>query len=148
MKKYCLVLISIFSFLICSGQSNDDLAKHYQTFSAGEIVCSENGIFEFRFLNRPTMTYDPTIIGVIKPNLDYRNPRIFPNPIQSEGVIEVKYNSESGQIRKGDPVTSSSVPGEAMKATQSGVILGIAMEDAAVPSGMIKVRILIQYVKQ
>jgi len=35
-----------------------------------------------------------------------------------------------------------------MKATQSGMIIGIALEDANPSNGLVKIRILIQYVKQ
>ncbi|PLW99725.1 MAG: hypothetical protein C0594_16735 [Marinilabiliales bacterium] len=63
----------------------------------------------------------------------------------TDGVRNVKVNSENGKIKKGDPITSSSTPGEGMKATESGIILGIATEDAT--NGYVQVRILIQYLK-
>lgn len=71
----------------------------------------------------------------------------FVNTIKREGIYLVKFNSENGPIKKGDIVTTSSEPGVAMKATESGMIIGIALEDANGESGLVKIRILIQYVK-
>jgi len=45
------------------------------------------------------------------------------------GRVPVNVNLENGPIEKGDMLTSSSVPGQAMKATRGGVIIGTALED-------------------
>jgi hypothetical protein len=50
-------------------------------------------------------------------------------PIALQGRIPVFVNDEGGLIKKGEYVTSSSVPGVARKADHSGYCLGIAMED-------------------
>ncbi|MCW5852230.1 MAG: hypothetical protein KIT87_19305 [Anaerolineae bacterium] len=44
------------------------------------------------------------------------------------GRVPVKVSLENGPIAVGDPLTSSSVPGMAMKATRAGQILGYAMQ--------------------
>ncbi len=44
------------------------------------------------------------------------------------GQIETKVSAENGSIVPGDPLTSSSTPGVAMKATSSGPIVGKALE--------------------
>jgi len=151
MKKYISILF-VGLILICEkslAQTNEELAKHYLSFEKGTIVKSSSGNckFDFSYLEKCNVPYDLEMLGVIKDSLDYSNPRIFPIPIVNEGVSLVKYNSSNGIIKKGDPVTSSSIPGEAMKATESGVILGIALEDAHASKGLIKVRLMIQYLK-
>ena len=45
------------------------------------------------------------------------------------GRIPVKINLNNGEIKAGDYLTSSDIPGIAMKATKAGKVLGIALED-------------------
>ncbi|MDA2921392.1 hypothetical protein MYX76_18190, partial [Desulfobacterota bacterium AH_259_B03_O07] len=45
------------------------------------------------------------------------------------GRVPLKVNFEGGEIKKGDRLTSSSIEGEAMKATSSAYTIGIALED-------------------
>jgi hypothetical protein len=92
-------------------------------------------------------TYDENMVGVYNNNPE-NSPVFKANPVTSVGVTYVKYNSENGTIKKADLITSSSESGVGMKATQSGIVLGIALEDASASSGLIKIRVLIQYVKQ
>ena len=44
------------------------------------------------------------------------------------GQLPVRVNTENGNINAGDPLTSSSVAGVAMKATKGSVIVGYALE--------------------
>ncbi|HEY4160938.1 MAG TPA: hypothetical protein VGM08_02655 [Candidatus Saccharimonadales bacterium] len=44
------------------------------------------------------------------------------------GRVPVKVSTENGPIEPGDPLTSSSTPGVAMKATEGGQIIGTALE--------------------
>jgi hypothetical protein len=97
---------------------------------------------EFNVYQLSQKEYDPLIIGIVQNN--YNNKDIN-SPI-TEGIGFVKYNNENGIIRKGDLVTSSNIRGEAMKATKSGIILGIALEDSKGSSGLLKIRVMIQYV--
>src|SRR5207237_1879002 len=46
------------------------------------------------------------------------------------GRVPVKISMENGAIRVGDPLTSSSRPGIAMKATSAGKIIGYALASA------------------
>ncbi|MCS7055401.1 MAG: hypothetical protein NZM18_04405 [Thermoflexales bacterium] len=57
------------------------------------------------------------------------------------GRVLVKVSLENGPIAVGDPLTSASQPGVAMKATRSGKIIGYAMEAADAPG---KVLMLVQ----
>src|SRR6202007_565961 len=47
------------------------------------------------------------------------------------GRVPVKVSMENGPIHIGDPLTSSSTPGTAMKASRAGKILGYALEAAS-----------------
>jgi len=118
------------------------------TISNGSILSSENCDWKKGF-HPSNKTYDEHIVGVFRESKPEETTATkAPSPIISEGVAYVKYNSENGQIKKGDLITTSSTAGEGMKATQSGMVIGIALEDASGTSGLIKIRVLIQYVKQ
>jgi hypothetical protein len=56
-------------------------------------------------------------------------------PLALVGRIPVKVNMEGGVIRTGDYVTTSSEAGLAMKATRSGNVIGIALEDYSGTAG-------------
>ena len=145
MKKISFILILIFAafYSQVNGQDNDDLKKLYSSFAAGDIVTSPTGHFDYGIISLSQEAYDIHVVGVIKPNLNFSNPRLMPNPIQMEGSVKVKCNSQNGVIKKGDLVTTSSTPGVAMKSTQPGMILGIAMEDGV--DGLVNIRLMIQY---
>ncbi|TSC91273.1 MAG: cell surface glycoprotein, partial [Parcubacteria group bacterium Gr01-1014_2] len=49
-------------------------------------------------------------------------------PVSLSGRIPAKVSLENGPINQGDRLTASSVPGIAMKATQAGMSIGIALE--------------------
>jgi hypothetical protein len=146
MKKIILFLF-LNTFFINALWSQNDFGK----FNNGDIICSDNGQFidaNFRVSTKP---YDELVVGVYKKTESENitdNKSFYRLPITRDGILLVKFNSENGPIKKGDLITSSSTPGEGMKATQSGMIIGVALEDASAASGLIKIRVLIQYVKQ
>jgi hypothetical protein len=75
-------------------------------------------------------------------------------PLAVSGVIPVKVTAENGAIAPGDSLTSSSIPGRAMKATKvrvggvaffpSGVILGKALESLDSGEGLIQALVVLQ----
>lgn len=81
-----------------------------------------------------TVEYDPLVVGVVA-----QNPAVSFNvegndgesPIISKGNAYVNVSTVNGQIKKGDTLTASSIPGVAMKASLSGYVLGQAAEDYA-----------------
>jgi hypothetical protein len=56
-----------------------------------------------------------------------------PVPIALNGRVPVKVSTINGPINIGDPLTTSSIPGVAMKATEAGIIIGKAQENFANP---------------
>ena len=155
MKKIIIITLGIIISLTTHAQVGSKNANLFRNFQDGQIIASDNGTFnnvsKFSLTDEP---YDVNMVGVYvdKKFEPAPNALIQPVPpnkyVATSGIVEVRYNSENGRIKKGDPLTSSSTPGEAMKATKSGIILGFALEDAQGESGLIKARILIQYLKQ
>lgn len=119
--------------------------KERKFFEEGVILSSPNTIFDDVSYDISKEPVDPYLIGVATGS---RQPKKWSDFICSAGTSNVKYNSENGPIKKGDLITSSSIPGVGMKATQTGMVVGMALEDSKGESGLIKCRIMIQYVKQ
>lgn len=142
-----LILSAGFGF----SQKNQKSAEAYN-FANGSIIVSDDGTAAGK-LSTSATSYDVKIIGVyvketIEPNSD-GTPKLIPSnneKVVSQGIISVKCNTENGKIKSGDLITTSSTAGEGMKAIKSGVILGIATEDAKEENGLVKVRLMIQYV--
>ena len=63
------------------------------------------------------------------------------------GRVPVKVSTENGPIKPGDPLTSSSTPGVAMKATKPGDIIGTALAayDGTQPTNQIMVQLHVGY---
>jgi len=133
-------------FLVSNGFAQQHQSRYDFTFPDGTILSSETGTIraELKLSSGP---YDEFIAGIYSANKSSENATTKSNPVVSGGVALVRFNDESGNIKKGDPVTSSSETGVAMKALDSGVILGVALEDAGVSGDLLKIRVMIQYLK-
>jgi hypothetical protein len=78
------------------------------------------------------LAYDPQVLGVVA-----RNAAIVLNsqnitsgvPVISSGQIYMLVSSKEGIIKKGDLITTSTLPGIGVKAVKSGYVLGTALED-------------------
>lgn len=76
--------------------------------------------------------YDAQIFGVIS-----MNPAVYlmnssaPSdlPLISNGQVKIRVSSINGNIKKGDFITSSKIPGVAQLATENGFVVGTAGED-------------------
>lgn len=93
----------------------------------GDIISStEKGYFLSK------VPYDPLVIGVVstKPavslNLEAENKSAY--PVVTTGNIEVNVTSINGDIKEGDFISSSAIPGAGMKAKQTGYVIGRALE--------------------
>ena len=77
--------------------------------------------------------YDSQVLGVVSRDagiilstvLDEENSV----PVISEGTVYVLVSSKNGNIKKGDLLTTSTMPGVGVKAESTGYVLGAAMED-------------------
>jgi len=85
-------------------------------------------------VKKSSKPYDQALIGI-----ESTDPTFISNPdllsganyiskLALSGRVPTKVSTENGNIAPGDPLTSSSTPGVAMKATRSGPIVGKALE--------------------
>jgi hypothetical protein len=129
-----------------------DLAEYYRTsdlkLEAGDVVSLDRT--QDISVAKSMAAYDSQAMGVIATNPglvlgaadgttpgvttsvtgeDVRNGDAQTVRVALAGRVPVKISQENGPILRGDPLTASSVPGMAMKATKPGVILGRALEN-------------------
>jgi len=132
-------------------QSTDpDLAENINvldtSIESGDIVSSvvynsnENNIYYKAVASKTTTPYSPNIIGAISEESgfvlnnimdEHLNVTHSPNmkPMTIAGRIPVKVSTINGEVKTGDPITSSEIPGIGMKSTKPGTILGTALSD-------------------
>lgn len=91
----------------------------------GDIICTYSD--GNKRCNKP---YDPAMFGIISDNpaasiedSDLENPR----RIITSGITLVKVSSAQGNIKDGDLITSSDIPGVGQKAIRNGYVLGSAI---------------------
>ena len=96
---------------------------------------------------RASTPYDPNLFGVVT-----ENPSVVLNkksatslPVISYGEVLVRVSASDGQIQQGDFVTSSKKAGVGQRATDSGFVIGKALEDLDSSEGTISVFVNIQY---
>jgi len=116
-----------------------------ETVRDGDIVSSSLQGF---ILSK--MTYDPMLVGVVteKAAISFNTTgEAKKYPVVSAGNVLVNVSTIGGPIKKGDPVTSSEIPGVAMKASRSGFILGTALADyeAASPQEIGKLEVALNF---
>lgn len=151
MKKVVFYLFFILCGFYAYSQTNELINYTPKEFINGTVLTSS--IIDYRGNNYDvcTQAYDPYVLGVYfneNPDWDPKNPsRIYKIPIKISGISYVRYNENNGIIKLGDPVTSSDAEGVAMKATESGMILGVALEDAGESGDLLKIRLSIQYMR-
>lgn len=114
-----------------------DLAEIYYTHDnaqPGQLVSLDSSMKAG--VRKSSIQYDPTVMGVISTKPGYvladstgTDPTATPVALALSGRVPVKISDENGIVKAGDPLTSSSTPGVAMKATQPGWVIGMAMED-------------------
>ena len=116
-------------------------SPEYATLVPGDVLAVDPNNSE-NVIKSTGTPYDPNVVGVFSEEGGFR---IIPHGVDEEtavpvalaGRIEVKMNNENGSILPGDLITSSSIPGEAMKATKPGYTLGKAIESFSGASGTI-----------
>lgn len=93
----------------------------------GDIVCSYIEGFA-RCIN----PYDTSVYGVIVSNVsvsvedtELENSRLA----LTTGIASIKVSSREGNIKEGDLITTSEVPGVGQKANRNGYVIGSAIED-------------------
>ncbi len=95
--------------------------------NGGDIVTYRNGIYDLS-----TEKYDTQMFGVIvdNPTTSFEDINLTDYKlVTSFGEVVVNVTNRDGDIKEGDYVTSSDIPGVGVRANESGQILGIALED-------------------
>lgn len=125
-------LVLIYLPLLSSAKAFDAAATYPVADSAavnGDILSE----LPSKGLVRSTIPYDDHIFGVFDDNplVVYRklSPSQTDHPVVREGNEVVNVTDINGQIKPGDYITTSLVPGKGMKATSPGYVLGIAISN-------------------
>ncbi len=120
-----------------------DIAEYYgsqdTTIEPGDVVVAAAGALDAgsnskAYAVKSNSAYQGGVIGIVSTNpYDSFGKNFDPTehsfPVALIGRIPVKISLENGSIKAGDLLTSSSIPGVAMKATRTGTIIGKALED-------------------
>jgi len=98
-------------------------------------VLGKETITSKAWIAKSAKPYEKGIIGVVStsPNLVFGDDGVFdekdnPRPVSLAGRVPVKVSMENGPIGAGDWITSSSTPGVGMRATEPGMVIGMALE--------------------
>jgi hypothetical protein len=116
-----------------------DVAEYFptndDTLNAGDLVTisqdAQDGL-----IAKTTRSYDDNLLGIItttpgvKLGSDVVGGNAQKQPVALVGRVPLNISLENGRIKKGDYLTSSSRPGIAMRATDPGRVVAIALEDS------------------
>ncbi len=134
----------------------EDMPTTDTTISAGDIISinSEDG-GDFAVV-KSNKGYDDQALGIVSTNPgivlgdsvrqgDFAKKHVEGKvPVALAGRVPVKISFENGDIKKGDYITSSAKnPGYGMKATKSGRVVGVALENLTQSSGNTAVLVLV-----
>lgn len=114
-----------------------DYAENYPTDphnipQPGQVVSLATALDGSAAVVPATKPMDTAVIGVVSTNpgevLD-DGTMTNPVPVALAGRAPTNVSTENGPIHLGDYLTSSDIPGVAVKATKAGQVIGVAMED-------------------
>ncbi|MDO8497469.1 MAG: VCBS repeat-containing protein [bacterium] len=116
-------------------QTGADIAEFMptseQNLSAGDILSIDprNNVMS----QKSQTSYDQKVIGIVptKPGLILgdQGQDASDTILALAGRVPVKVSTINGSIKRGDPITTSSIPGMGMVSTQAGSIVGKALEE-------------------
>lgn len=126
----------------CQKSAGADLAEwinSLEVLTPGTVVSIDH--FNNEKIVASNKDYDSSVAGVIstKPGWLLGEEQKGNVQLALSGRVPVRVTTANGEIKRGDPITSSSVRGVGMLATKSGKIIGIAMEPLKKPYGTITV---------
>ncbi|MBP9697665.1 MAG: hypothetical protein KBD65_00510 [Candidatus Moranbacteria bacterium] len=110
-----------------------DLAENYYSdtlLEVGTVVALDRE--RTSYVNQTLNRYQGDMLGIVatSPGIVLGDPGTNGYPIALVGRVPVKVTNENGQVYAGDRLTSAGRPGFAMRATQSGRVLGEALANA------------------
>ncbi|KKS30938.1 hypothetical protein A2380_00010 [candidate division WWE3 bacterium RIFOXYB1_FULL_43_24] len=132
LKKYALFFISlVIIFPIKSYALETNTAFSIQikdnAGNGGDIVTYRDGVYALS-----VEKYDTQMFGVIvdSPTTSLEDINLTDYKLVSSfGEVALNVSNRDGEIKEGDFLTSSDIPGVAVRANESGQILGVALED-------------------
>jgi len=120
--------------------------------NAFSLIAPLEGLTSVAKVVKSSQPYDQKVLGIVSENpsgevsgqsaMPYMG---NPKPVALVGRVGTKVSTENGPIAVGDPITTSSIPGVGMKATQSGPIVGKALEayDNSDPTAVSKIMVFV-----
>lgn len=111
-----------------------DLAEVYTTNDAsievGDVVSLDSNLKAG--MQKSRIAYDQSVFGIVstRPGLvigSVEKEGVNALPVALSGRVPVKVSAQNGALKAGDYLTTSTIPGVAMKATKAGAIIGTAM---------------------
>ncbi|MFC2062264.1 hypothetical protein ACFLUV_07110 [Elusimicrobiota bacterium] len=133
------------SFYVQSGADLAEVFPSKDKLEPGDVVCISKKYDEE--IVRSGKKEDTAVAGVVSTSPGFvLNSGAKGYKIALTGRVPVKVCNENGPIKRGDPLTTSSSPGYAMKAAEykAGTVLGKAMESFSDEEGKIIVLITLQ----
>ncbi len=126
----------VFTHGITTSHGAYDVAEDYPTrddlVEPGDLVSIDPN--ERTFVNRSSGKDDKGVVGIYSENPALRLSQIGSTidgakaiPVALAGRVPVKVTTENGEIKPGDYLIPSSIPGVAMKAEKAGAVIGQAM---------------------
>lgn len=140
------VLVSMMDSSDNQGAGNGfDYAEYFPShaeLSPGDVVTVDATGVEF--VKKSEQAYDRAAVGVVstQPGMVIGEPTVaYAAQIALAGRVPVNVTDENGAVEPGDYLTTSSTPGFAMKATEAGAVIGVALESFAGTSGQVKMKV-------
>ena len=138
MKKIITIILFICYLIIFSSNSNTNaqvtssgialtIEITGDKINDGDIVCKKDEGFKLC-----DSEYNTEMFGVVveNPAAAFEEEKKETNYLViSNGKAAVRISSQNGNIKKGDPITSSSRPGVGVLAQKNGYVLGTSLED-------------------
>jgi len=133
-----------------SATASVDIAEWYpitegETIETGDIVSVDKT--KAISLTKSQTPYDSTLLGIIStsPSQTIGDEKFGDIKLSLAGRVPTNVSTINGPIKKGDPITSSSIPGVGMKATKVGTIVGKALEpyDNSDPNAVGKIMVFV-----
>jgi F0F1-type ATP synthase membrane subunit c/vacuolar-type H+-ATPase subunit K len=127
-------------FLFCSSAQSSFAAANATSFAIANYLpisdtqVSNGSIVSFspKGYSLSKIDYDPLAVGVVTthPAISLQLPGTASSyAVVSSGDTLVLVSSINGAIKKGDPITTSTITGVGMKATQTGYIIGVSLDN-------------------
>jgi hypothetical protein len=135
MKKTCLVIsffiLGLFlvlkTVLAADSMPPVSITVPLDQGEEGDIVSYKEGNYALS-----SEAYDAEVYGVVTNSsvISLEDANVTQGRLVTyDGEANIKVTTANGAIKRGDPITTSATPGVGQKATSSGQILGVALQD-------------------